>query len=141
VGDEEHSTQHTYPGFWTAVFSNLELAPILTVESARPANPLTGIDTYGTGGYPLSARPVGYARNSLRIPSMTLLDLRAVKAIPFGEGRRLDLVAESFNVLNHTNVTAVNPFFGAGYIAAPWFGRATDALAGRQLQFSIDFEF
>jgi hypothetical protein len=72
---------------------------------------------------------------------MTLLDLRVVKAIPFGEGRRLDLVAESFNVLNHTNVTAVNPFFGIGYIAAPCFGLATDALAGRQLQFSIDFEF
>ena len=142
VGDEENSPQHASAGSWVTALSHIELAPILTVQSGRPANPLTGTDTYGTRGYPLSARPLGYARNSLRIPSMTSLDLRLVKAIPLGEERRrLDLVAESFNLLNHTNVTAINPFFGPGYIAAPWFGRAIDALAGRQLQFSIDFEF
>jgi hypothetical protein len=70
------------------------------------------------------------------------MHMRLVKTIPLGEERRrLDLVAESFNLLNHTNVTAINAFFGPGYVAAPWFGRAIDALAGRQLQFSIDFEF
>jgi len=58
-----------------------------------------------------------------------------------GESRHLDLVAESFNLLNHTNVTAVDPFFGIGSTSAPWFERPIDAMGGRQLQFSIDFEF
>ena len=76
---------------------------------------------------------------SLRIPALASLDVRISKAIPTGENRHVDLVAESFNLLNHTNVTALDSFFGIG--ALPWFGRPINALAGRQLQFSIDFEF
>ena len=141
IGDEEGAKQHTSHGFWVNLFSHIELAPILTLESPRPENPLTGVDTYGTESYPFSARPFGLGRNSLKIPALTSLDLRILKAIPMGENRHLDLVAESFNLLNHTNVTALNPFFGIGATPGSWFGRPIDALAGRQLQFSIDFEF
>ncbi len=141
IGDEEGAARHVPHGFWVRLFSNIEMAPILTVESARPANPLTGVDSNGSQSWPLSPRPVGFGRNSLQIPPLVSLDLRVLKAIPMGEARRLDLVAESFNVLNHTNVTAINPFFGIGAVPAPWLGRAIDGLAGRQLQFSIDFEF
>ncbi len=141
IGPDEGASQHARRGFWVNLFSHIELAPILTAESARPANPLTGVDSFGTESYPLSARPLGFGRNSLRIPALTSIDLRILKAIPMGESRHLDLVAESFNLLNHTNVTAIDPFFGAGAAAAAWFGRPIDALAGRQVQFSIDFEF
>ena len=139
IGDEEGaSAPH---GLLVTLFNHIELAPILSVESARPANPLTGVDSYGTESYPLSARPIGFGRNTLRIPELTSLDLRLLKAIPMGEKRHLDLVAESFNLLNHTNVTAINRFFGVGPMAAQWFGKPIDALLGRQIQFSIDFEF
>ena len=141
IGDEEGAKQHASHGFWVNLFGHIELAPILTLESPRPENPLTGVDTYGTESYPLAARPFGLGRNSLKIPVLTSLDLRILKAIPMGENRHLDLVAESFNLLNHTNVTALDPFFGIGVMPASWFGRPIDALAGRQLQFSIDFEF
>ena len=60
---------------------------------------------------------------SLRIPALASLDVRISKAIPTGENRHVDLVAESFNLLNHTNVTALDSFFGIG--ALPWFGRST----------------
>jgi hypothetical protein len=141
IGDEEGAKQKSPHGFWVSLFSHIELAPILTLESPRPENPLTGVDSYSTESYPLSARPFGLGRNSLRIPALASLDLRILKAIPMGENRHLDLVAESFNLLNHTNVTALDPFFGIGTTPASWFGRPIDALTGRQLQFSIDFEF
>lgn len=140
IGDEENAAARRPQGFWTRLFGNIELAPIFTVESRRPENPLTGLDN-GSESYPLSARPPGSSRNSLQIPPLVSLDLRILKAIPMGEARHLDLVAESFNLLNHTNVSAVNPFFGVASVPATWFGRPIDALAGRQLQFSIDFEF
>lgn len=140
IGDEDQRAGQTKPGLWTRVFSNIELAPIFTAQSGRPENALTGTDN-GSDAFPLSTRPLGFGRNSIQTPALVSLDLRILKAIPMGEGRHLDLVAESFNVLNHTNVTAVNPFFGIGPVAAPWFARPIDALAARQVQVSIDFEF
>lgn len=141
IGDEGNAAKGGPHGWFTKIFGNIEFAPIFSVESGRPENPLTGLDSNASESYPLSSRPAGYARNSLVIPPLISLDLRILKAIPMGEGRHLDLVAESFNLLNHTNVTAINPFFGASASPAPWFGNPIDALAGRQLQFSIDFEF
>ncbi len=141
IGDDRGSDTHASHGLFVRLFSNIEIAPILTLESARPANPLTGIDSNGSQSYPLSVRPIGYGRNTLRTPPLATLDLRILKAIPMGESRRLDLVAESFNLLNHTNITAINPFFGSGPTPSAWFRSPTDGLSGRQLQFSIDFEF
>ncbi len=140
IGDGDHPAGKANQGLWTKVFSNVELAPIFTAESGHPENPLTGIDN-GSGAYPLSTRPPGFSRNSLKIPPLVALDLRILKAIPMGASRHLDLVAESFNLLNHTNTTAVNPFFGVGSAPAVWFNQPIDGLTGRQLQFSIDFEF
>ncbi|MGI9071426.1 MAG: hypothetical protein ACR2JB_08950 [Bryobacteraceae bacterium] len=140
LGEEGGST-HGHHGLFSRLLSNIELAPIVTLESARPANPLTGADSNNSRSYPLSARPLDYGRNTLRIPPLASLDLRILKAIPMGDGRHLDLVAESFNLLNHTNVTAVNPFFGDASVPNAWFRTPIDAMSGRQLQFSIDFEF
>jgi hypothetical protein len=50
-------------------------------------------------------------------------------------------VAESFNLLNHTNVSQINPFFGSGSLPLAGFGTATNALNARQIQFSLDFEY
>jgi hypothetical protein len=40
-------------------------------------------------------------------------DLRALKFFKVGEHGKLDFVVESFNLLNHTNVVALNQFYGA----------------------------
>ena len=49
-------------------------------------------------------------------------------------------VAESFNILNHSNVIEMNPFFGSGSSPIPTFDTPNKVGISRQLQFSIDFE-
>ena len=69
------------------------------------------------------------------------VDLRVLKFFKVGEHGKLDFVVESFNLLNHTNVVALNQFYGPGSSPIPAFATANKAGIPRQLQFSIDFEF
>jgi len=117
------------------------MAPILTLSSSRPVGPLTGADEERSLAFPLASRPQGFVRNSLRTGSLINLDLRALKYVPMGGVRKLDLVIEAFNVFNHPNVLSVNQFFGSGLVAVSTFGQPTSYTAPRQLRFSIDFEF
>jgi hypothetical protein len=68
-------------------------------------------------------------------------DLRVLKFFKIGEHGKLDFVVESFNVLNHTNVVALQQFSGAESSPLPEFAAPNKAGIPRQLQFSIDFEF
>jgi outer membrane receptor protein involved in Fe transport len=123
------------------VFGHIELAPILAIGSSRPINPVTGFDANRSGAFPLSSRPLDFGRNSLRTATQVQLDLRVLKFFKVGEHGKLDLVAESFNLLNHTNVVALNQYYGAESLHLPAFATANRAGISRQLQFSIDFEF
>lgn len=123
------------------VFGNIEAAPIMTIGSGRPVDPLVGFDANRNGAFPFSSRPLGFARNSLRTSNQIQLDLRLLKYFKVGEHGKLDLVAESFNLLNHRNVLGLNPFFGPNATAIPGFSQPDQAGLARQFQFSIDFEF
>src|SRR5262249_50029591 len=109
-GDEEEGKKSS--GVISKVFGNIEVAPILTIGSGRPINPLTGFDANRSGAFPLSSRPLGFGRNSLRTGTQAQLDLRVLKFFKIGDRGKLDLVVESFNILNHTNVVALNQFYG-----------------------------
>ena len=126
------------------IFGHIEVAPIFSVESGRPVNPLTGYDTYGTLAWPLTARPAGLGRNSARTPGLVNMDFRVLKYFPFpsvSKAAKLDLVAEAFNLFNRANVSQVNPVYGAGALAqGGWLLPLTGAGA-RRIQFSLDFEF
>ena len=143
IGDEEPGKPPATDPL-SRIFGHIEVAPIFAVESGRPVNPLTGYDTYHTLAWPLSARPVGLGRNTARTPTLVNVDFRVLKYFPFpgvSKAARLDLVAEAFNLFNHTNVTQVNPVYGPG--AAPeagWLSPVAGAGA-RRIQFSLDFEF
>jgi Carboxypeptidase regulatory-like domain/TonB-dependent Receptor Plug Domain len=139
IGDED--VPGTHQNFFTKVFKNIEMAPIVTVQTGQPVNPLTGLDSNQSQAWPLSARPAGYGRNALRTPATAAVDFRVLKFFPFGEHSHLDLVAESFNLLNRTNVSQINPFFGSGSAPLAGFGTPTEALNARQIQFSLDFEY
>jgi hypothetical protein len=139
IGDEDAPGSHQ--GLLVRIFKNIELAPIITVQSGQPVNPLTGLDSNGSQAWPLSARPATFGRNTLLTPTLAAIDFRALKFFPVGEHAHLDLVAESFNLLNHTNVSQINPFFGSGSLPLAGFGTATNALNARQIQFSLDFEY
>jgi hypothetical protein len=69
------------------------------------------------------------------------MDFRVLKYFPFGGVKRLDVVAEFFNLLNHANVSQVNPVFGANLTPIPGFGQPIAGTGARQIQFSLDFEF
>ncbi len=138
-GDEDEGKKPS--GLASKLFGNIETAPILTIGSGRPIDALTGFDANRTGAFPLSSRPLGFGRNSLRTGTQAQLDLRVLKFFKVGEHGKLDVVAESFNLSNHTNVVALNQFYGAFTSPLPLFATPNKASIPRQLQFSLDFEF
>jgi Carboxypeptidase regulatory-like domain/TonB dependent receptor len=94
-----------------------------------------------TFSVPLVTPPAGcngsLGRNRFVGPDFFQMDLRLSKRIPFGERWSLDLVADGFNLLNRTNVAAVNqlcnPTAGATCVA----GQPTAAYDARQFQFAL----
>jgi hypothetical protein len=144
IGDEEEQSgksKEEDKGWLTQTFSNIEVAPILTVESGRPVNPLTGVDSNRNHAFPLSSRPLAFDRNLLKTPTLFTADLRVLKYFPFGGVKRLDVVAEFFNLFNRTNVSQINPMFGSGLTPISGFKQPIAGTGARQVQFSLDFEF
>ena len=141
IGEEEGKNGEKSAGWLTRTFSHIEAAPILTVESSRPVNPLTGLDSNQSHAFPLASRPLGLARNSLKTPALATMDFRFLKYFPFGGVKRLDVVAEFFNLFNGENVSEINPVFGSGLAPIPEFKQPIAGTGARQIQFSLDFEF
>jgi len=139
VGDDEEAIKAGLTpaphGTFTRIFEHIEFCPIVTLESGRPEDPLTGFDSNFSLAFPPSARPTGYPRNSLRTPAQSNIDFRVLKYFPVTKTAHLDLVAEAFNLLNHTNITRINPVDGAGFL------QPLATAPARQIQFSLDFEF
>ncbi|MGA9623946.1 MAG: hypothetical protein WBL65_11925 [Bryobacteraceae bacterium] len=98
------------------VFGHIELAPIFTVDSGRPVNPRTEVGTFGAHSYPLSARPAGFGRNSLRTPMLANMDFRVVKFFPlaFSKAALRTWWPGRSTCSNCANVAQINPVFGAG---------------------------
>jgi hypothetical protein len=143
IGEEEDKggKPQESTGWLTQAFSHVELAPILTLESGRPADPLTGLDSNRSHAFPLSARPLAFVRNSLNTPVLATMDFRVLKYFPFGGAKRLDVVAEVFNVFNGANVSQINPVFGSDRTPMSGFRQPIAGTGARQIQFSLDFEF
>ncbi len=143
IGEEEDkggkSDEST--SWLTETFSHIELAPILTLESGRPVNPLTGLDSNQSHAFPLSARPLALGRNSLNTSGLATMDFRILKYFPFGGVKRLDVVAEFFNLFNSANISQINPVFGPDLTPMPGFRQPIAGTGARQIQFSLDFEF
>ncbi|MDQ3919841.1 MAG: TonB-dependent receptor [Acidobacteriota bacterium] len=142
-GEEEENkgTGNAGDDLLGSILGHIEVAPIVTVSSGRPVNPLTGADEERSRAFPLASRPLGLSRNGLRTPGFIDFDLRALKYFPFGEKRRLDLVVEFFNLFNHPNVTGLNQFYGSGAPPLAAFAAPTLFSSPRQVRLSIDFEF
>jgi hypothetical protein len=140
IGDQE-AGQVPKDNWVTRIFGHIEMAPIFTVASGRPLNPLTGLDSNRNDAFPLSSRPPGLGRNSFKTPPLAIVDFRLLKYFPFGETTRLDLVGEAFNLFNRPNVGQVNCVFGPAPFPLPGFLQALTGLGSRRIQFSLDFEF
>jgi hypothetical protein len=117
-------------------FDGITLAPIFTLGSGRPLNPLLTTDAYLTGAYPISARPEGLGRNSFLTPRTVSLDLRLMKTILVHNKRaRVQFGPEAFNLLNHTNRLRVSPYYTST------FGALVEAQNPRQVQVMFQFEY
>jgi hypothetical protein len=111
-------------GIWSYLVNDYQIAPSYVVQSGLPYNITTsgtlssgfagtGISNFsavsgainGSGG---TARVPGIARNSFSQPKTNVLDLRISKKFSVTERAKVELLGESFNLLNHQNVTGVN---------------------------------
>jgi hypothetical protein len=100
---------------------------------------LAGTDRYNTGLG--NARPIGVSRNTLQGGGTASLDLLWDHDFHLNKAKKesakiLNLSISSFNVLNHANFTNY-----IGTVRSPLFGTATAALAGRQMQFGLRYQF
>src|ERR1700680_5137884 len=119
----------------------IELAPLITLGTGRPINPLVGLNSNSSDAFPLSARPLGLGRNSLQTPGIAIMDLGVVKTINLGEYRHLDLITQIFNLFNHTSATAINSFFGSGTFPLPGYRQPIQDFSSRIIQFAANLEF
>jgi hypothetical protein len=141
LGVDEYRTPGETPAVWVRALSHVEVALIVTLGSGRPQSPVTGGDDNGTHAWPLTARPLNTARNSIRLPASATLDLRVLKYFKIKPHGKLDLVIEAFNLLNRVNITQGNTVFGPQSAPLASFRRPIEAATARRVQMSIDFEF
>jgi hypothetical protein len=76
-------------------------------------------------------------RNAFTGPSFFQIDLRIAKEIPLGEKLKLNLIADGFNLLNRTNVAAVNQLCDPASGSICFAGQPTAAYDARQFQFAL----
>jgi hypothetical protein len=90
---------------------------------------------------PLVSPPAGcngsLGRNRFTSPNFFQVDTRLSRRIPLGERFKIDVIADAFNLLNRTNIAAVNqlcnPFAGSTCTA----GQPTASYDARQFQFAL----
>jgi Carboxypeptidase regulatory-like domain/TonB dependent receptor len=80
-------------------------------------------------------------RNKFTMPMFFQFDMRVSKGINFGERYRLDLIADAFNLFNHTNISAVNQLCDPSAGTTCFAGQPTAAYDARQFQFALRFNW
>ncbi len=142
-------------------FNDWRISSVVNYGSGRPVNATVSGDP-NQDGNDLNDRLPGYSRNAFTGPDYATTDLRLTRTIRFHERYKLNLVAESFNLLNRDNqrvaitsnglvanastfvqnsVTAnIAPY--PGYYQLPNnFMKPNAAYAPRQIQLAVKFVF
>ena len=94
-----------------------------------------------TFSVPLITPPAGcdgtLGRDAFTGPGYFTIDMRLAKAIPLGERWSMDLIADAFNLLNRTNISAVNPLCDPALGSTCASGQPTSAYDARIFQFAL----
>ncbi|MBL8231330.1 MAG: TonB-dependent receptor [Bryobacterales bacterium] len=139
----------------STVLKSWNIAPIVSANSWRPFNVLTGVDQPSGGdGYVNTKRPAHLGRNMGRGPNFFTFDMRLSRRFDLGSERKnLEFIAEGFNLFNRTNFRTVNNTVGDVPISAlpnPIVANRsiattplahTSALNPRQFQFGLKINF
>jgi len=92
-------------------------------------------------GVPFVAPPAGcdgnLGRNAFTSPNFFQVDMRLSRRIPLGERFKVDLIADAFNLLNRTNIAAVNQLCDPTAGATCSAGQPTASYDARQFQFAL----
>lgn len=83
---------------------DFQLSSIITLESGRPYNLLTGIDGDMDGTNPSGERPANLARNIGITPSFKSVDMRLTRGVKVNERFKFEGFVEAFNLFNRTNI-------------------------------------
>jgi len=96
------------------------------------------IDPDAVGVFSGTLRFYGEEKGSFRYPTQHNLDLRLEKFFTFGDGMRLGILMDMFNVLNADTITSVEERIEPGRDP---FGFARGITGAREFRFGIHFEF
>jgi len=146
-----------------AIFRDFLISPIVNISSGRPvtgfisASPTGGTSSglLGSGG---PQRTFFVPRGSASRPRTATVDLRLSKRFHFTEKMNLEVLAEAFNLFNHSNVTGITDSLFTFNFAnntltsnttsdrvqpflTPTSINNTTVLTPRQVQLSVRFHF
>jgi Carboxypeptidase regulatory-like domain len=111
---------------------NTDLVPGTTRNSGSRNLNLAAVNAYRQAN---SRTPV--SESDIESSRISIMDVRVSKALRLGDRRRIDLLAQAFNVLNTTNRQAQ---FGGGRVGnalSNTFGRITSARPARQIELAV----
>jgi hypothetical protein len=111
---------------------------VMSAGTGAPYNLITGRDENQDGM--ANDRPSGVARNSLQGPGWVRLDVRLAREFSLsgknGDGPRIAVTVDAFNVLNHVNYRSY-----VGNLSSPFFGMPVSAQPARRIQSGLRFTF
>lgn len=139
----------------------MTIAPVFSCATGLPFSPTVsgnspsgaGSVTSGDVGASGSSRVPFLERNSFRMPGIDTFDLRFSRMFTLHERAKLEIIAQSYNVLNHVNYTGVvTEMYTTGGTAAvptmtffPTFGTLNAAsntvLSARQVELGARVTF
>ncbi len=141
------------------LLNNWSVSPYLELGSGRPVNVLLGTDNnldqdpgsdrpnlvpvetasssstrYGSFAAPALGTAGNVGRNAFMGPGYASLNLRLQRVLRLREALDCQLIAETFNLFNRTNVRSVNPNYQRA-------GEPLSAFDPRQAQFGVRLQF
>jgi len=117
ANDQRH--RFVFSGIWELGYANhlrplaraalggWQASGILTAQTGQPYSGLVEFDLNNDGNFGTDCVP-GLGRNTFYLPVTISLDPRIIRVVHLRERVQLQLMWEAFNVLNRTNITAVN---------------------------------
>lgn len=144
-----------------SMFNHWKISGVMTYGSGRPANAEVAGDPNQDGNTG-NDRLAGYGRNAFLGPDYATVDLRLGRKIKLGTHLRLELTAESFNLLNRDNrrygvsdngfynsagqfikytESVAGTYYPAYYQRPANLMKATSAYTPRQMQLSMRLNF